>query len=149
MPRADAASSIRPRAICVFRRADRILVSFATDPRTGGRYARTIGGAIEFGERSEDAVRREVREELGADILDPTLLGVLENIFEIEGRQVHEIVFVYDAQFADASYYSRTEIPVREAACIAPAEWIPLSAFGDDSLPIYPRDLPHLLHPRP
>lgn len=68
MPRSDAASSIRPRAICLFRRADRILVSFAIDPRTGGRYARTIGGAIEFGERSEDAVRREVREELGVGL---------------------------------------------------------------------------------
>ena len=38
---------IRPRAICVFRRGDRILVSFAVDPRTGGRYARTLGGSIE------------------------------------------------------------------------------------------------------
>ena len=43
-------SVIRPRAICVFRRGDRILVSFAVDPKTGGRYARTIGGAVEFGE---------------------------------------------------------------------------------------------------
>lgn len=60
---------IRPRAICVFRRGDSILVSFAVDPRTGGRYARTIGGAVEFGERSENTWRREIREELGAEIV--------------------------------------------------------------------------------
>jgi len=135
---------IRPRAICLFRRGDRILVSFATDPRTGGRYARTLGGTIEFGERAEDAIRREMREELGADIHAPRLLGVLENIFEIEGQQRHEIIFVFDAEFADPALYDRGQLPVNEAACIAPARWMSLDAFGDD-LPIYPRGVIDLL----
>jgi len=136
---------IRVRAICIFRRGDAILVASAVDPRTGGRYARTLGGAVEFGERSEDALRREIREELGADIADPRLLGVLENIFRIEGRQWHEVVFVYDARFADPEWNARTEIPVNEAACIAPATWVPLASLGDEGLPVYPRDLLTLL----
>lgn len=135
---------IRPRAICVFRRGDRILVSFAVDPRTGGRYARTLGGAIEFGEHAADAIRREMREELGADILNPRLLGVLENIFELQGHRHHEIIFVFDADFADPTLYDRAALPVIEAACIAPATWVSIDAFGDD-LPIYPRGLIGLL----
>jgi ADP-ribose pyrophosphatase YjhB (NUDIX family) len=136
---------IRIRVVCVFRRGDAILVSFARDPRNGGRYARTIGGGVEVGERTEDALRREIREELGAEIEQPHLVGVLENIFTIEDRQVHEIVFVYDAQFADASFADRGEITVNEAACLAPAKWVAISAFGDDTLPLYPRDLIRLL----
>ena len=132
---------IRPRAICLFRRGDRILVSFATDPRTGGVYARTLGGAIEFGERAEDAIRREIREELDADLRAPRLLGVLENIFEIAGQQRHEIIFVFDAEFADATLYDRGELPVNEAACIAPARWVPIDELGDDGMPIYPKQL--------
>jgi ADP-ribose pyrophosphatase YjhB (NUDIX family) len=120
-------------------------VSFARDPRNGGRYARTIGGGVEVGERTEQALRREIREELGAEIERPHLLGVLENIFTIEGRQQHEIVFVYDAQFADPSFADRHQMPVNEAACIAPATWVPLSEFGDDTLPLYPRELMMLL----
>jgi ADP-ribose pyrophosphatase YjhB (NUDIX family) len=139
---------IRPRAICVFRRGDRILVSFAIDPRTGGRYARTLGGAIEFGEHAADAIRREMREELGADILNPRLLGVLENIFELQGHRHHEIVFVFDADFADTALYDCVELPVNERACIAPATWVAMDAFGDD-LPIYPRDVIALLRRGP
>ena len=136
--------SIRPRAICVFRRDNRILVSFGLVPQTGGRYARTLGGAIEFGERAEDTIRREIREELGAEIRDPHLLGVLENIFEIAGQPRHELVFVFDAELADRALYDRVELPVRESACIAPARWLPLDAFGD-SLPIYPRGVIELV----
>jgi ADP-ribose pyrophosphatase YjhB (NUDIX family) len=136
---------IRLRAICVFRRGDDILVAFALDPRNGGRYARTLGGAVEFGETSEEALRREIREELGAEIANPRLLGVLENIFTIEGRERHEIVFVYDAEFADAAWNARTEMAVNESACLTPAHWVPLASLGDDGVPVYPRDLIGLL----
>ena len=136
---------IRLRAICVFRRGDSILVSFAVDPRNGGRYARTIGGAVEFGEHSEDALRREIREELGAEIVNPRLLGVLENVFSIEGTERHEIVFVYDAELAGPEWNARTEIPVNEAACVTPATWVPIASLGDDGIPVYPRALAGLL----
>ena len=139
---------IRPRAICVFRRGDRILVSFGVDPRTGGRYARTLGGAIEFGERAEDAIRREMREELGVDILNPRLLGVLENIFELLGHRHHEIIFVFDAVFADTTLYDRSALQVNESACIEPATWVSIDRFGDD-LPIYPRDVVALIRQGP
>ena len=136
---------IRLRALCVFRRGDAILVAFALDPRTGGRYARTLGGGVDFGETSEQALRREIREELGAEIANPRLLGVLENIFTIDDNERHEIVFVYDAEFADARWESCVEIAVNEAACVTPARWVPIASLGDEGIPVYPRDLISLL----
>jgi hypothetical protein len=51
---------IRPIAICLFRNGDKILISDGIDPKTGGAYCRPLGGTIEFSERSEDAVAREM-----------------------------------------------------------------------------------------
>jgi ADP-ribose pyrophosphatase YjhB (NUDIX family) len=69
-----------------------------------------LGGGIGFGERSRDALLREIREEIGAEVEKLELVGVLENIFIYEGAQGHEIVFVYDAEFKDRGMYERGEI---------------------------------------
>jgi ADP-ribose pyrophosphatase YjhB (NUDIX family) len=136
---------IRVRVVCVFRRGDRILVSFALNPADGGRYARTLGGGVQPGERSADALRREIGEELGLELAEPRLLGVLENIFTLAGRLVHEVVFVYDAAFADPGVYERTELPVDEAACIEPARWVALDTFAAGAVSVYPKGIVELL----
>ena len=104
------ANHIRPIAICLFRDRDRILVSEDYDSVKRSYFGRPLGGAINFGERSRDAVLREIREEVGADVEGLRLIGVLENIFVYEGRQGHEVVFVYDAEFVDRSLYEQEEI---------------------------------------
>ena len=101
---------IRPIVICLFRRAGRILVSEAYDPTKGEYFCRPLGGGIEFGEHSRDAMLREISEELGAEVERLELVGVLENIFTYEGAPGHELVFVYDAEFVDKSLYEREEI---------------------------------------
>jgi ADP-ribose pyrophosphatase YjhB (NUDIX family) len=101
---------IRPIVICLFRNGDRILVSEAYDSSEGDYFCRPLGGGIEFGERSRDAMLREIREELGAEVEKLELVGVLENIFIYEGARGHEIVFVYDAQFKDRGMYERGEV---------------------------------------
>lgn len=98
---------IRPIVICLFRNGDRILVSEAYDSAKGDFFCRPLGGGIEFGERSRDALMREIREELGAEVEKLELVGVLENVFMYEGAQGHEIVFVYDAEFKDRGMYER------------------------------------------
>jgi len=100
-------SVIRPIAICTFRSDGRILVGEGYDAVKGERYHRPVGGSLRFGETSEQAVRRELREELGVELHDLRLLGVLENIFSCEGQQAHEIVFVYEARFPDESFYRK------------------------------------------
>ncbi|MBV6822129.1 NUDIX domain-containing protein [Pseudomonas sp. PD9R] len=57
---------IRPLALCIFHHRGKILVNRFYDDEKQLSLYRPIGGGIEFGERSADAVVREVQDELGA-----------------------------------------------------------------------------------
>jgi ADP-ribose pyrophosphatase YjhB (NUDIX family) len=122
---------IRVLAIGVFREGDRILVARGVDPVTGEPFYRPLGGGVEFGERAETALRREIAEELGGTIEDVRLIGVLENVFEYAGLPRHEIIFVFDARFGDPSWYLRPELPVTEAGTgWEPARWLSIEALS-------------------
>ena len=132
-------ASIRPIALCVFRHQGRILVSDEVDPVSGERFHRPLGGGIEYGETSAEAVVREIREELGAELLEPRLLGVLENHFTFAGKQGHEVVFVYDGRFRDATRYAAEELVGDEAGIPMRAIWLDLAAEPEARL--YPSGL--------
>jgi len=91
-------SFIRFVVLCVFRDAGRILVGRGYDDIEDEAFLRPLGGSVEFGETAVDAIRREIREELHAEIADPVLLGVLESsardrpvVSEHVGRALGEI----------------------------------------------------------
>jgi ADP-ribose pyrophosphatase YjhB (NUDIX family) len=137
---------IRVLAVAVFREGDHILVARGVDPLTGEPFYRPLGGGVEFGERAETALRREIAEELGGTIEDVRLIGVLENIFEYAGRPGHEIIFVFDARFSDPSWYLRAELPVTEAGTgWEPARWISVEALASGPERLVPRGLLALL----
>jgi ADP-ribose pyrophosphatase YjhB (NUDIX family) len=143
-------AAIRVLAIAVFRAGDRILVARGVDPSSGAGFYRPLGGGVELGERAADALRREIREELGATIEDPRLLGVLENLFEYAGRPGHEIIFVFDARFSDPSLYLRAELPVTEPGTgWEAARWVGIEALSSGPEPLVPDGLLRLLHAHP
>jgi ADP-ribose pyrophosphatase YjhB (NUDIX family) len=76
------------------REGDRLLVGRTTDVDDGSTFYRPLGGGIQFQEPAVDAARREICEELDAELAEIRLLGVLENIFE--GH--HELCFVFEAE---------------------------------------------------
>ncbi|HPN54380.1 MAG TPA: NUDIX domain-containing protein [Candidatus Moranbacteria bacterium] len=53
------------------------------------------GGHIEFGEFAEDALKREIKEEIGAEIKNCKPIGVLENVFKDKKDVIHEVNFVF------------------------------------------------------
>ena len=57
------------------------------------------GGGLEFGERLEDAVRREVREETGLDIEIGGLIGVFEAMPDDVGQLTHTVMIDYAAEW--------------------------------------------------
>ena len=139
---------MRPVAICVVRRGSEILVFDAYDEAEQLTYHRPLGGGIVFGEHSEEAVRREFREEIGADLEDLRLIGVFENLFELEGIPSHEIVFVYEGRFADPTMYERETFTVDERSSTLRATWRRLDTFDMSTAPLYPEGLLELLRGR-
>ncbi|MBV6395389.1 MAG: hypothetical protein HFACDABA_00965 [Anaerolineales bacterium] len=137
-------NQIRPLAICIFRDRDRILVGEGYDPLKREVFYRPLGGGIEFGERAEDALRREMREELGAEIESPRYLFTLENIFAFNGEVGHEIVLVFDARLSDANLYLQETIAGVEfdgtQRLPFNALWKNLDEFGVRA-PLYPDGL--------
>lgn len=61
-------------------------------------YFFPIGGRIRINEDSETAAKREVREEVGLDLSDLRLLGVIENFFDHANEPFHELCFLYKAE---------------------------------------------------
>ena len=136
---------IRPLALCVLSHDGRILVNEAHDPVKGQSYGRPLGGGIEFGEPSELAVVREIREELGAEVTNLRFLGTLENIFTNLGNPGHEIVQVYDGDFVDRALYQRPFLPgVESDGTPFQAYWRARSYFTA-TLPLFPDRLTELL----
>jgi len=101
---AHRATRIRPTSLVVLRRPTEIMIIRSTDP-SGEPFLRLPGGGIEPGERAVQAAVREVREEVGATLVNPRLLGVVENIFRTGNTaSVHELYFVISGDLAEAGF---------------------------------------------
>ncbi len=70
-----------------------LLVERGRQPLAG--YWSLPGGALEVGERLEDAVRRELREETGLDVKPLAIAGVFERVLrDAEGRPEYHYVLI-------------------------------------------------------
>jgi 8-oxo-dGTP pyrophosphatase MutT (NUDIX family) len=140
-----AKQRIRPIALCICRRGDRILVHQGHDSVKHQDFYRPLGGGIDFGESSQDAAARELYEELGAEVENLVLLGVVENRFDYNGEPGHEIVFLYDGQFTDLSLYDRPRLMGQEGDRTFEAQWVELAQIRQGEIPLYPPQLLALL----
>jgi ADP-ribose pyrophosphatase YjhB (NUDIX family) len=105
---------VRAIALALIRQDDRILVEEGQDKVKGETFFRLLGGTIEFGEKGADAVRRELREELGVDSEVGRLVGTLESIFTYEGKAGHEIALIYECTLLDDHLYELDRWAVNE-----------------------------------
>jgi len=139
---------IRPLALCVFQRGDKIFVARGFDSYKDETFYRPIGGRIEFGEQASDAVAREVREEIDAEVADLSYLGALENIFTYEGRPRHEIIMIYDGRFTNPALNEddAAVTGIDAGDVLYQGSWKQLDFFrGDGAPPLYPAGLLELL----
>ncbi|GAB4409883.1 MAG: NUDIX hydrolase [Bacteroidia bacterium] len=137
---------IRPIALCVFRRGDAILVAEGYDPSTQEHFYRPLGGGLEFGEYSWEAVRREIKEELGEEIKNLTFIGPAENVFQYHGNMSHEIIFMFEGEFVNKDTYKREVVLGREDnGEEIRAVWKPLSDFRKNRARLYPEGLLDML----
>nr|WP_285289128.1 NUDIX domain-containing protein [Bacillus sp. ISL-41] len=129
-------------AICLFKKGESILAAEGYDSVNKDYYYRPIGGGIEYGEKSVDALEREVQEEISAEIKNINYLGTIENIFTFNGELGHEVVIVYEAEFKDEAFYNLDTFTGKEDdGTIFSLKWIPISEFGTGKLRLVPDGL--------
>lgn len=137
---------MRAISICILRKEDSIFVFEGRDEGKDETFYRPLGGTIEFGEYSVDTVQREFREEIGAELTNLRYLGTLENIFVHEGEPGHEIVVVYEAEFADRKIYDQDCLTgYEDNGKPFKALWKPMEQFRKLEAPLYPDGLLQLL----
>jgi ADP-ribose pyrophosphatase YjhB (NUDIX family) len=100
-------------------------------------YDRLIGGHIEPGETARAALEREVAEELDGELVEARLLDVLENIYRINGRLGHEVVFVYADTLRDPGIIPAEGKTFTDDGDPMPVWWRPIHDV-DETHPLYP-----------
>lgn len=108
----------------------------------GDDYYRPIGGSVNFGERTADALVREVGEELGTRISITGNPMIVENIFVCDGVPGHEIDYIYPARFEDPGFYTRKIYPLREdTGTTFEAMWVEIEACLQGLIRLVPEEL--------
>ena len=86
---------------------------------------------------------------IGAELIDVSYLGTVENIYTYERRRGHELVLVYDAALAYNAIYATEELVAHEDnGASFKVIWKPLSFFQSGAAPLYPDGLLELLQTR-
>jgi ADP-ribose pyrophosphatase len=83
-------------ALIINNKDEVLLLKRTSKTRNSAGFWAKPGGTVEFGEKVEDAVVREIKEELGVDIKIIKFLGFTDGYKKIEGQ--HWIAFNYLAQ---------------------------------------------------
>ena len=128
---------IRPIVLGLAIKDGKLLVGESFDKVKNQTFYRCLGGGIDFLERSEDALKREFKEEINSTITVKDFLGVSENIFVYQGKNAHEIVFYYSVIVPEADI--KEEYYIQESKSIA--KWVDIQDFKDGSKILYPEEV--------
>ena len=101
----------RQAALCLIQRGNAFLVAEIQDPQTNLVLHRPPGGGVEEGETPEQALRRELREELGITLTAVLELGTVDHVWFWNGREVRERAWLFLASSSDDARLSRGECP--------------------------------------
>ena len=121
---------------------DELLVARDYHPN-GDPFYYPLGGGVEFGEHSADALHREFDEELGVSLSNVGEFGTYEEVFTTDGQRQHEVWRVYEADIAESWPYEEDEFSGYEAELDEEIEcvWKQPTAFSDGKETLYPDPL--------
>lgn len=129
---------IRVLALGLIKKGDRVFISQGYDLVKQQTFYRAMGGGVDFGETSLEALIREFQEEIAAQLTNIRYLGCLENLFTFNGKQGHEILQVYECDFADPKFYELESLVFAEGKRQKTALWVDISRFKSQELLLVP-----------
>lgn len=129
---------IRVLALGLIQDGDRIFISEGYDPVKQQTFYRAMGGGVDFGETSRDALQREFQEEIQAELTNIRYLGCLENLFTYDGKPGHEIIQLYQCDFVDPKFYQLERLVFAEGKRQKTALWVEVSRFTSKELRLVP-----------
>ncbi len=109
------------------------------------------GGRCELGEPAAEALKREMREELGAEVEVARLLWLVENFFTYAGKSCHELALYFLMRFPEASEITKRQQPFHgsEGDLVLTFQWFPRHPQTLAKLPLLPSFLPNALQKLP
>jgi 8-oxo-dGTP diphosphatase len=81
----------------IIRKDDFLLIAQRKDDANEAGKWEFPGGKIEYGERPEDSLKREIKEELGIDIEVGEFFTMNSHIYNFRGKNIHIILLAYFA----------------------------------------------------
>lgn len=99
-----------------------------------------MGGGVDWQETSEEALKREFWEEIGAELTNINYLGCIENIFTLENKPRHEIIQLYSCDFADSRFYQLQELTFTEKTRTKIALWVDINSCLSRELIVVPEE---------
>lgn len=136
---------IRVLALGLIKKDNRVFMSQGYDPVKQKTFYRAMGGGVDFGETSLEALEREFQEEIQAKLTNISYLGCLENLFTFNGKQGHELLQVYQCDFVDAKFYELESLVFAEGKRQKTALWVDIALFKSGELLLVPEPFLALL----
>ncbi len=131
-------SKIRVLALGIIQDGDRLFVGEGYDPIAQTNFYRVLGGGVDVGETSLDALKREFQEEIQAELTNIEYVACLENIFTFKDKPKHEVIQLYRCDFADRKFYELDAIEFSEGTRSKKAYWIDRKRFESGELRLVP-----------
>ena len=125
----------RVAAVCVWQ--DHVLLQKAID----GAFWVLPGGRLQPLELTADALIRTMRWEIGQDVTVQRLLWMMEYVFSVAGRPLHELGFYYAIDLPEDSSFrdlARDHAGVERGHDLV-LRWFPIDALSD--VPLVPEFL--------
>ncbi|MDP3052122.1 MAG: NUDIX domain-containing protein [bacterium] len=129
---------IKIKAMCLVEHERKLLLAGGYDEIKKEKFFRVLGGSINFGEKAEDALRREIKEELDSGIENLQFLTVVENVFTYNGQEGHEITFLYRGDLSNKDIYDKDFIQIIDYPEGLPAQWVSIANILEGQAILYP-----------
>ena len=115
-------------SILIFNSLDN---KFLVQKRIGDSFWALPGGKVQIMEKTKDTIKREIKEEIGLDLIDVKMLSVSENFFTFKNEDIHQYIFTYSGKLVDNRYENKEEFESIEKGKNVVYRWIDVENIDD------------------